>query len=257
MLSAIRKRLHLTPSTLIATLALVFAMSGGAYAASKYVITSTKQIKPSVLKSLQGKAGKAGANGATGAAGATGPVGATGPAGAAGAKGENGAAGGNGTNGGEGKPGKEGKEGPEGKSGFTKTLPSGETETGRFDVSVYGDVEEEYPGAIGSISFPIPLSSAGQSFVFTREQTENEEFGTSGCEGIVEGVPTAPKGTLCLYASHGEIQNAVGTLTASEGPGLTNGFGKSGALLGGILLEGSVSAPAKAAYYGSWAVTAP
>ena len=32
------------------TLALVFAMSGGAYAASKYVITSTKQISPKVLK---------------------------------------------------------------------------------------------------------------------------------------------------------------------------------------------------------------
>jgi hypothetical protein len=36
------------------TLALVFAMSGGAYAARRFVITSTKQIKPSVLKSLSG-----------------------------------------------------------------------------------------------------------------------------------------------------------------------------------------------------------
>ena len=72
MLSALRKRLHLTPGTVIATLALVFAMTGGAYAAGKYVITSTKQISPKVLKSLKGATGKAGATGATGA---TGPAG--------------------------------------------------------------------------------------------------------------------------------------------------------------------------------------
>jgi hypothetical protein len=34
------------------SLALVFAMTGGAYAARKIIITSTKQISPKVLKKL-------------------------------------------------------------------------------------------------------------------------------------------------------------------------------------------------------------
>ncbi len=48
-----------------ATMALVFAMSGGALAAGRYLITSTKQISPKVLKALEGKAGPKGATGAT------------------------------------------------------------------------------------------------------------------------------------------------------------------------------------------------
>jgi hypothetical protein len=66
------------------TLALFFAMSGGALAAKHYLINSTKQINPNVTRALKGK------------------IGPTGPAGAAGAHGE------------EGKEGKQGAAGPAG-----------------------------------------------------------------------------------------------------------------------------------------------
>jgi hypothetical protein len=65
-------RRHLTYANVTATLALVFAMSGGALAANHYLIHSTKQISPKVLKALRGKAGPKGSTGATGPTGATG-----------------------------------------------------------------------------------------------------------------------------------------------------------------------------------------
>jgi hypothetical protein len=102
-----RKRLSYANVT--ATLALVFAMSGGAMAANHYLITSTKQINPKVLKKLTGKPGT------NGTAGATGPTGPAGSPGAAGAKGEAGSPGKNG------EPGKEGKQGEEGQRGPSDT----------------------------------------------------------------------------------------------------------------------------------------
>jgi hypothetical protein len=85
MLSLIRK--HLSYANVVATMALVFAMSGGALAASHYLITRTTQIKPSVLKKLKGSTGPAGPKGSTGAQGAPGAAGSPGTPGANGLEG--------------------------------------------------------------------------------------------------------------------------------------------------------------------------
>ena len=115
-------RRHLSFANVIATLALVFAMSGGAYAAKHYLITSTKQIKPSVLASLHGKQGP---NGGAGATGATGPKGDRGPA------------------------------GPQGT--YPTALPSGQTETGVWGGGYTAPgAEEPYREAA---TFAIPLAA--------------------------------------------------------------------------------------------------
>lgn len=76
-----------------ATVALVLAMSGGALAAGHYLITSTKQIKPSVLQHLKGARGPRGAAGPKGSAGLAGAQGSAGAAGLAGATGQSGSTG--------------------------------------------------------------------------------------------------------------------------------------------------------------------
>ena len=61
----------------VASLALFVSLCGTGIAASHYLITSTKQISPGVLRRLEkaGPRGKRGATGATGAAGAAGVAG--------------------------------------------------------------------------------------------------------------------------------------------------------------------------------------
>jgi hypothetical protein len=76
-----------SPATIIASIALFFSLAGTGLAASKYLITSTKQIKPSVLSSLHGSQGARGPQGVQGPAGPAGAAGAGGAAGAAGAAG--------------------------------------------------------------------------------------------------------------------------------------------------------------------------
>jgi hypothetical protein len=264
MFSTIRR--HMSPATVLAVVALVFAMTGGAYAAKKYLITSTKQISPSVLKALQGKAGPGGAPGAAGAPGAQGPAGPAGPVGSVGSAGPKGDAG---TVGAKGEKGATGATGATGVEGNIKaTLPSGTTETGTWDISGHSVGGGYYTAAI---SFPIPLKEAGvnKAYAFTLEQTEEKEFGSSGCAGTVEH-PSAPKGVLCVYTGYASLENAVaeGLELRLPNSNLESGYGTSGAVLWGYipkgasieLVEEGKRVKVKESYAeveGTWAVTAP
>jgi hypothetical protein len=68
------RRLQIGHTTVVAYLALFLALGGSALAARHYLITSTRQIKPSVLKKLVGPRGPAGKDGTNGTNGATGPT---------------------------------------------------------------------------------------------------------------------------------------------------------------------------------------
>ncbi len=72
---------------LLIGLGVALAMGGTAVAANRYIITSTHQIKPSVVNQLKGNRGP---QGLTGPQGLRGPTGATGVAGAQGPQGAGG-----------------------------------------------------------------------------------------------------------------------------------------------------------------------
>jgi hypothetical protein len=209
MFSTIRG--HIRPANVALVIVLVLAMSGGAFAAGKFLITSVKQIKPSVMAQLKGKAGAKGPAGPAGPAGATGPAGTTGPAGATGPAG---------TAGPTGPAGTTGPEGPSGQTGFTETLPSGKTLTG--DWSVYGEGREDLH-VTNSVSFGIPLAIAPVAHYlredgkepFFNSVTEKEEQRTQPlCPGSAAS-PKAEPGNLCVYAADEEgVLKEVGLFKA-------------------------------------------
>jgi hypothetical protein len=235
----------MTYANAVMTLALVFAMTGGAYAAKRYLITSTKQISPKVLKQLQGIAGPAGPQGPQGPAGANGKDGAQGLPGEKGAGGSNGKDGVSVTSSAE-APGANCKaggskfvaasgttyacNGENGLTGFTSTLPSGKTETGVWSVGF-----SKEPAQV-SISIPIPLKSE-----LTEANTHYVTSPTTECPGSAK-LPTAEPGNLCIYQANLSGEFGGFSLTNSaEGTVLIFGPPVSGGLQGS----------------GTWAVTAP
>jgi hypothetical protein len=250
------------------TLALVFAMGGGAYAASKVFITSTKQISPKVLKALKGNTGPAGPQGSAGPAGPQGPQGLEGKAGGAA---KDGASGTNGTNGvsvtsatlaaGNAHCSEGGSEFNAAESKKTYacngspwtaggTLPVGKTETGEWVLRGMAAATEEFETT--AISFPIPLASPPPNFIFVEAGLATPEH----CTGDALK-PGAASGYLCIFESEAtgflEVVHRGGLLfqLATSPEGTTNAGTTGGELLFTTTKTGAVSDE------GSWAVTAP
>lgn len=112
-----RLRRHLTYANVAATMAVVFAMSGGAYALSGGHAPAAGANTASANVAKVKKKSKGEARGPAGPRGAAGPQGPAGPAGSAGAQGEKGATGEKGASGATGSTGKEGPQGPQGQAG--------------------------------------------------------------------------------------------------------------------------------------------
>lgn len=168
----------------IAVIALVFAMFGGAYAAS-----DSGGGKASV-SAKKAKAGPRGPRGPRGKAGRAGPAGPQGPAG------EKGATGPAGPQGSKGDPGAPGAPGAPGTPGEPWTpdnvLPGGATLTGVWGGFQVGSGNQSF-----QLSFPIPVTEAPEVVIV--EDPGNEE--TAKCPGLdANGNPEASPGVLCIYA---------------------------------------------------------
>jgi hypothetical protein len=182
-----RVRKHLTPSTFIALIALVFALTGGAFAATGGGSggshgTLTASAAKAKAKTKAGPRGPAGPKGATGATGATGPAGATGPGGPQGPQGPAGSSGTNGTNG---EPGKNGE-----------SVTSKEKATGKITGSKCEEGGSEFTAAEGKKSY----ACNGEKGVIHPGETlapDASETGAWTAGVVIEGT-TLPAGDLLV-----------------------------------------------------------
>jgi len=198
-----RLRRHMTYANVAATLAVVFAMSGGAYALSgngHAPVVSASVSQAHAAKVKKRSKGATGAKGPAGPKGATGPTGAQGPAGAQGERGpagEKGAAGGNGKEGAQGSEGPAGPQGVPGPAGASVTAKSFEGKLGKCE-----NGGSEFKVGTGSATFACNGKSAGGTLeagkvesgvwsmnISTASYFGMKEFGYPGFVSITFPVP--------------------------------------------------------------------
>ena len=267
---------------IVAIVALVAALVGGAYAANggnPLASASGKNHKQS-----KAQKGPRGPRGKTGPAGPAGPSGAQGPAGANGKDGVSGTNGANGqsvtvtelgpgecnngeagalfTVGGEeveacnGEAGEEGEAGEPGADGSPwtaqGTLPSNATETGSWSLGAIAGGAVPETAIFAPISFTVPLGAD-----ISEENVHSNPVGYEGTPGSdcpgKASAPAAKAGHLCVYSAAigfggGEFEGPFIRKSAAE-------EGVGGASTAGALLAFVVGP--KASTWGTWAVTAP
>lgn len=288
-----RARKHLTPSTFIALIALVFAVTGGAFAAGSHgngaqatASTASTHALAAKAKSkakapARGPAGPKGATGATGATGPAGPAGATGPAGGTGPAGPQGPQGNTGANGNNGEPGVAGtsvtsktvatssatcedRGGSEFTAGNTKTTACNGKEGSPWTAGGTLPAEKTETGTFavrGTASASSEVRSTAISFpiplAVAPEEVEHIAVGgspTTGCAGSAEEPKAAP-GFLCIY--EGEA-----SLAHKGGLNYYNTINPAGGVVGttGGLILFSTATPTtpgeEVTAEGTWAVTA-
>ena len=242
MFKALRKQI--TPATVLAFVALVFAVTGGAFAATggsgggsgarasaSVAPAATVAKAKAKVKTKAGPRGPAGPAGKAGTTGPAGPAGAQGAAGAQGLAGAKGEAGGLGPQGPAGPKGETGATGAEGKTGYAETLPSGKSVSGMWSDTGFGKEDGKDEEVVSSVSFPFRIENEqgeGPVAHFIKAPTLTEafkgEFPTppQGCTGNFEH-PGAANGNLCVFASFPEEN--VGQETGRLGepiPGICN-----------------------------------
>lgn len=253
MFSRVHQKLG-TAGFIIAIVALIAALTGGAYAASgglskqekKQITKESKKFSKKFSKRFaeQGPKGDAGAPGAAGPIGPSGSQGSAGAAGSDGLDGDTGPIGPEGPEGPEGSAGADGTDGAPGPEGSPwtagGTLPSGATETGTWGAFIAG--EQVVP-----ISFSIPLAAAiGPAKAVVVEGTPGAECDNGSGEASSASNPEADPGYLCVFVGLAEGTAAVGGVFNPIV--FSSGASKSGAL---VYVAGS------GAVAGTFAVTAP
>jgi hypothetical protein len=233
MFSHARNRLG-TAGLLMAIIALVAALGGGAYAASGSLTSKekkeVKKIANAEAKKLQG----------------------TGPAGPAGPKGDTGSQGPQGKEGSQGKEGPQGKEGKEGP--FVPQVPSGKTLKGVWSAAT----AKESPALI-PITFAFPVSPAPTAVLIKESGESAFKVGPTGLEGFlateeIEAVcpgsasdPLAKSGFFCVYTSK-ETNMEIAAAELFAGVGNPTKYGASIPVTNPSIDKGAIT--------GTWAVTA-
>ena len=258
----------------VAVIALVFAMLGGAYAASnssdggKATASAKAKKGPRGPKGPKGDTGPAGPAGAKGDKGDTGAAGAAGKDGAPGAQGAQGAAGAQGKQGTTGAPGAPGTPGKDGEDGVCSqanpecVMPSKATFTGTWSIEQSAVKGTDAPAtASGSDAISFPLRYPGATLFDVQYVKTEGEFEEEGCPGTTTK-PDADAGFLCIYQSSlssAMVGSIVYNEVFTENP-IAEAISSSGTTL---FLQsepqpvGDESIYPAFSAHGSWAVTAP